>query len=345
VKAKIAVAVLGVGRMGLIHCESIAATSGLSLVAASSRSPERLAAALQRFDLTGYRSHEELLADPRVEWVVIATTTDEHKEWALKALKAGKRLIIEKPVGLSYEEAAAIFEEADKRNLEVTVHQNRRWDRDFQVVRAVLRDSLLGEVYRIESRYTSFSSGWAGWGAQGMANPWRLKRKYGGGLLSDWGPHLLDQALLLVNSEVRSLFAGMYGRIWTREVDDHFWVELTFADGRSLRAEASNNSRIPLPRWYILGTAGTLQVRGGELTDWDAAVIRKEFNGFPQEIRIDIGQLMLSTGFYAEFAEAARSGKKLPVSAAEVLRVMRLMDAVRESASSGRSVSFNDNRE
>ncbi len=334
----IALGVLGAGRMGLIHCGTIASTPGLRLVAASSTSPERVAAVREKFDVAAYGSHEELLADPAVEWVVIATTTDRHREWALKALQAGKELIIEKPVALSAEETAGIFDEARRRKKRVTVYQSRRWDADFRLVRRILKGSLLGEVYRIESRYSSFSAGWGGWGARGTADPWRLRREHGGGLLNDWGPHLFDQALLLSRSRVTGLSAGMYGRVWTSEVDDHFWAELAFADGTAMRVEASNNCRIPLPRWYILGREGTLQVRGGELTDWDAAVIRREFDGAPQETRISIDQLELSVGFYEEFAAAVRGGAELPVRPEEVLRTMRLIDAVRESASSGRSV-------
>jgi predicted dehydrogenase len=332
--------VLGAGKMGLIHCESIAATPGLKLLAASSSSPERVAAVRERFDISVYGSHEELLADRRVEWVVIATTTDRHLEWALKALQAGKELIVEKPVALSGAEAEAIFEEARRGGRRVTVFQNRRWDSDFQLVRKVLQQGLLGEVYRIESRYTSFSAGWGGWGAQGVANPWRLKRRYGGGLLNDWGPHLLDQLLLLVPAKATGLAAGLYGRIWTAEVDDHFWIEVSFADGRSARAEATNNARIPLPRWHILGREGTLQVRGGDLTDWDSALIRKEFDGSTQEIRIGIDQREIPVGFYGEFAAAVLNGRELPVRPEEVLRVMRLIDAARESAAGGRPVSL-----
>lgn len=336
----IAVAVLGAGKMGLIHCRSIASTPGLRLVAASSGAPERLAAVREEFDVATYPSHEQLLADRNVQWVVIATTTDKHKHWALKALAAGKRLIIEKPVALSYPEAQEIFAEATRRKLAVTVYQSRRWDNDFTLIRDLLRKGTLGEVYRIESRYTDFSSGWGGWGAQGLANPWRLKKAYGGGLLADWGTHLLDQLLLLLDAEVVGLYAGMYGRIWTTEVDDHFWAELDFAGGVSARVEASNNARIPLPRWYVVGTTGTLQVRGGDPTAWDAAVIRSEFEGRPQEIKIPIDQPELSRGFYQEFVKALAEGGPLPVQPSEVLKVMQLVDAMRESAESGRSVSF-----
>jgi len=337
---EIAIAVLGAGKMGQIHCESIAATPGLRLVGASSNSAERLAEIQKKLSVATYPSHEMLLRDAAAQWVVISTTTDKHKEWALKALAAGKELIVEKPIALSFSDARQILEEGRKRNLRVTVFQNRRWDNDFRLVRKIIRQGRLGETYRLESRYASFSPGWGAWGAQGAANPWRLKRQYGGGLLNDWGPHLLDQIFLLTRSRLKSLYCQAYSKIWSREVDDHFWIELVFADGQTARVEASNNARIPQPRWYLWGTKGTLQVKGGDLTDWNTAVIRKSSGGYSVETRITYDQRELSLGFYENFVDAVSNDKKLAVRPEQILRVMRTIDAARTSSVRGTSVSF-----
>ncbi len=336
----IAVAVLGAGKMGLIHCESIAATPGLRLAGASSRSAERLAEIQTKFDVPTYSSHEALLRDPAVQWAVVCTTTEQHKEWALKALAAGKELIVEKPVVLSFSDAKEILDEAHKRNLRVTVFQNRRWDNDFRLVRRIIRQGRLGDIYRLESRYASFSAGWGAWGAQGTANPWRLKKQYGGWLLNDWGPHLLDQIFLLTRSKLRSLYCQVYSKIWSLEVDDHFLIELAFANGQTARIEASNNARIPQPRWYLWGTKGTLQVKGGDLTDWNTAIIRKDSGGYSVETRITYEQRELSLGFYENFVDAVSNGKRLAVRPEQVLGVMRTIDAARASSSRGRSVAF-----
>ncbi len=336
----VAVAVLGAGKMGLIHCESIAATPGLRLAGASSRSAERLAEIKDKLAVPTYPSHEALLRDPAVQWVVISTTTEMHKEWALKALAAGKELIVEKPIALSFADTKEILDEASRRNLRVTVFQNRRWDNDFRLLRKIIRQGLLGEIYRLESRYASFSSGWGAWGAQGAANPWRLKKQFGGGLLNDWGPHLLDQIFLVTKSRLKSLYCQVYGKIWTQEVDDHFWIELVFANGQTARVEASNNARIPQPRWYLWGTKGTLQVKGGDLADWNRAIIRKESGAYSMQTSISYEQRELSLGFYENFVDAVSNGKRLAVRPEQILRVMRTIDAARTSSSRGRSVSF-----
>jgi scyllo-inositol 2-dehydrogenase (NADP+) len=333
-------AVLGVGRMGLVHCRHIRETPGLELVAASSRAPELVRAAAEQYGVRVYRSHEELLADPEVQWVVIANTSDQHRRWALEALAAGKNLLIEKPIALDLAETEAILGAAQKAGLQVTVHNSRRWDEDYRLVREVLKQRQLGEVYRIESRYTDCSTGWGSWGAQGEANPWRLKKRYGGGLLNDWGPHLFDQLLLLEPGRVRQLYARTYSKVWSREVEDHFWAELSFEGGLSARAEASNNHRIPLPRWLLLGSRGTLAVEGGDPSEWNSALVRVERDGKIEERRLDITHPELSTGFYDSFARALREGSPLPVTPVQILEAMRLVEAVRQSQQTGKVIDL-----
>ena len=340
-KRETPVGILGAGRMGQVHAGLIAATRGLRLAAVSSRSPGLREKVASRYSVRTYPTHEQLLEDPDLQWIVIATYTHQHRQWAAEALRRGKSLIIEKPIALNLGEAEEIFAAARKQGLQVTVHQNRRWDSDFQLVQKLIQEGRLGEVYRIESRYTNFSSDWAGWGAQGLENPWRLKEAYGGGMLNDWGPHLFDQLLLLAGQDVLSLFGRLEARVWSREVDDHFWAELLFAGGVSARVEASNNFRLPLPRWNILGSVGCLQVAGGGPEQWSSAVLRRDSsdpNAPPRETRYDIEQPELSEGFYSEFAAALRSGEPLPVQAEQVLGAMRLMDAVRESSRRGEAV-------
>ncbi|MBA7481003.1 MAG: hypothetical protein GH155_07770 [Spirochaeta sp.] len=339
-KNNINMGVLGLGRMGQVHCRQIAATPGLFLSAASSRSPEIAAGMKEELKISVYDSHERLLEENSIDWTVITTFTHEHKKWALRAIAAGKNLIIEKPVALSYQEAAAIFQAAREKGVKVTVHLNRRWDRDFELVQRVLKEDLLGEVYRIESRYTNFSSGWAGWGLQGLDNPWRLKKAYGGGLLSDWGPHLFDQLLLLTASPPKCLFGKTENRIWSSEVEDHFWAEVLFRNGVSARVEASNNHRYSLPRWLLLGSKGTLKMSGGDPSEWNIALIRKNFHDFQEETTLDTSQQELSGGFYPAFAAALQQGKEPPVGAEEVLAAARLMDAVKESDSRGQSIDL-----
>ncbi len=330
--------VMGVGRMGVEHCYQIEDTEGFELVAVSSRAEERRRTIQYEFDVKIYPDHTALLADPEVELVVIATHTSNHEEWAIKALEAGKHVVVEKPMCLSLEGAERMIATAEECGRVLTVHQNRRWDQDFQTVRKIVEDGLLGEPFAFESRVMSFYEGWPAWGAEGMANPWRIKKAYGGGLLMDWGPHLIDQVLLLVPSPVVGVFGDLQSRIWATEVDDHFKCILRFEDGTIAQVEASNNALRPLPRWYILGTKGTLWSQGGNPLEWGDIKLNLEYAGVPQELTFEIDQPELSTGFYPDLYEALTTGREPAVKLSEARRVMQVLDAVRESARTGEVV-------
>jgi len=336
----IGIGVLGLGRMGQVHCRLISDCPGLELVAGSSGSEELRHESAANFDAKFYHTHDELLQDPRVEWVVVATTTNRHKPWALKAIDAGKNLIIEKPVALTFEEAEEIFAAAQGKNVLATVYNSRRWDADFQFVQRTLASGTLGDVYRIESRYTDFDAGWGAWGAQGDKNPWRLMKDFGGGILNDWGPHLFDQIFLLVDSSLSTVLAKLYSRIWSEQVDDHFWSELLFKGGVSVLIEASNNYRIAQSRWCVVGTEGTLWVKGGSPDAWGPMIIRQSSRNGIEEFNQELPHLELSSGFYRDFLKALRAGDPLPVQPAQVLKVMKLIETVRESNGSGKSLPF-----
>jgi predicted dehydrogenase len=334
------IGVLGLGRMGQIHCGLIRDCPGLELTAGSSGSAQLRRQSAESFGIRTYEEHEALLRDSRIDWVLIATTTNRHREWALRAIEAGKNLIIEKPIALTLEETKEIIGAAERADVRLTVYNSRRWDADFLFVRQLLAEGSLGEVYRFESRYTSFDAGWGGWGAQGEKNPWRLKRAYGGGILSDWGPHLFDQILLLVEPPLQSVSGRLYSKIWSDEVDDHFWSELLYDCGITVRVEASNNHRIPQPRWFILGSEGTLSIQGGSPTSWSPALIRRSSGGQIQETRRELPKVEISTGYYPDFVKALSAGDPLPVQPAQALQVMQVIEAVRRSSASGRSLTL-----
>jgi predicted dehydrogenase len=120
-------------------------------------------------------------------------------------------------------------------------------------------------------------------------------------------------------------------------VEDHFWSEILFVNGVSALIEASNNHRIPQPRWCIVGTEGTLWVQGGSPTAWSPAIIRRTSGGTIEEIRHELPQVELAKGFYRELARALRAGEPPPVQPTEVLRVMKVIEAVRRSSDSGKT--------
>lgn len=209
-----------------------------------------------------YESLEDLLADETVDLVLIATPNDVHKSIAVKALEAGKNVVSEKPVTLSSRDLEEMMEAANRTGKFLTVHQNRRWDEDFLTVKKVMEEGKLGEIYRLESRVH---------GSRGIPGDWRQEKEHGGGMVLDWGVHLLDQALLLFPGVKLETVYATLTNVTNQLVDDGFSADLGFANGVHMLVEVGTSNFISLPRWYVLGADGTAMIQ-----DWgqDIRIVR-----------------------------------------------------------------------
>lgn len=194
------------------------------------------------------------MADESLEAVLIATTNEVHKELAIEAMRAGKNVLCEKPVTLSSSELEEIISVEGETGKVFTINHNRRTNKDFVLMKDKVEAGLLGDVYVIESRVE---------GSRGMPKGWRTIKELGGGMMLDWGVHMIDQLMYMLDEKVVSVYCKMYS-IEYAEVDDNFRLTMTMESGKTVHIEVSTNNYITHPRWYVLGTEGTLQIN-----DWD----------------------------------------------------------------------------
>ncbi|TLG79427.1 Gfo/Idh/MocA family protein [Vagococcus zengguangii] len=201
-----------------------------------------------------FESYEAVLADEQVDAILVATPNDVHKDLVIQALHAGKHVVCEKPVTMSVADFDEMVEVADETGQTLMVHQNRRWDRDFLMIRELYQNQMIGELFQLESRVH---------GANGIPGDWRHLPEYGGGMVLDWGVHLLDQLLFLVDSPVKSVYADL-SYVLGDPVDDGFVSFITFENGLRAQIEVGASNFMKLPRWYVKGTQGTALIQ-----DWD----------------------------------------------------------------------------
>lgn len=206
--------------------------------------------------LQPYASLEALLADERVDIVLCATPNDVHREIVVRALQAGKNVVCEKPAAMNSAEFQTMADTAKQTGKLLMVHQNRRWDEDFLTIKSLYDNGWMGRPFRIESRVH---------GSRGIPGDWRKQPEHGGGMLLDWGVHLLDQALMMVPEKVTSVYAS-FTHVTNAQVEDGFTVELTFESGLVYLVEVGTCNYLPLPRWYVLSRDGTAVLPG-----WNAA--------------------------------------------------------------------------
>lgn len=222
--------------------------------------PKKLEEA-KSYGFKAYSSKEEMFADPEIDIVLVATTNDTHKDLSVEALAAGKHVLCEKPATVSCAELQEIMDAAKKYGKVFTTDQNRRTNKDFVLMRRSVEEGLIGKPYVIESRVE---------GSRGLPAGWRTIKAQGGGMMYDWGIHLIDQIMYMIDEKVTSVFCKMFS-INYPEVDDNFRLDITFESGLLAHVEVSTNNFITHPRWYVLGTEGTLQIN-----DWgcEGEVIR-----------------------------------------------------------------------
>lgn len=338
---KVNIAIIGYGGMGGCHAESLLKMEKFELAGIYDINPEQNRLAVSR-GIKAYASLPELLADESVELVVIATYNDSHKELAIKAMEAGKNVICEKPVAMSvadFDEMAAV---SGRTGRLFTAHQNRRWDSDYLTAKKICGDNTLGRVFRIESRAH---------GSRGIPGDWRGMKKHGGGMLLDWGVHLLDQMLSMNDGNPVVSVHGGLTHVTNYECDDGCYITITFENGLVSMVEVATNNFYSLPRWYILGENGTAVIDDWDLNgrivmveDWEnrEAVPVLAGQGLTKTMapRADdsIKEFTLPkqhgewTEFYDNIYDVLRNGAEQIVTHRQARRCLSLIEAVFESA-------------
>jgi len=239
-------AIIGFGGMGNWHGEHALKSDVVELAGIFDLKDTRCEYARSK-GIYVYESLEAVFNDESIDLVTVATPNDVHKEIVIKGLEAGKNMISEKPVTLCSDDLQEMIDAANRCGKLFTVHQNRRWDADFLSMKEVYNSGVLGEVFNIESRVH---------GSRGIPGDWRGMKKHGGGMMLDWGVHLLDQILQMVEEKIVKIYARM-DHITNYEVDDGFKMDLTFESGKIVRVEVGTSNFINMPRWYMQGTNGT----------------------------------------------------------------------------------------
>lgn len=333
-------ALIGYGGMGRWHVEKLRTLPEFEIAGIYDILPERREAAVKD-GLTAYDSLESLLADASVELVTIATPNDLHRPIGIQAMAAGKHVISEKPVTLSSRDLQAMIDASRKYGRIFSVHQNRRWDEDFLIIKQIYDQNSLGRVFNIESRVH---------GSRGVPGDWRNTWLQGGGMILDWGVHMLDQLLMLVDEPVVSTFCTV-SHVTNDEVDDGFKAIITFGNGLTAQVEVGTSNFINLPRWYMQGENGTAVIHdwalNGEIvkvSDWEkrdavpvvtAAGLTKTMAPRTEETiqRYPLPKVESDVrDYYRNIARAIRGEEEQLVTHAQMMRVMRLMEACFKSA-------------
>jgi scyllo-inositol 2-dehydrogenase (NADP+) len=329
--------IVGYGLAGRYFHATTLVSAGFDVAAICTRSLERKAAAHQDFPgAILVNSVDELVAED-LDLIVIASTNDVHAEHARTSINAGIATVVDKPMGRDYYETVALFDHADMRGVPLTVFFNRLWDSDSLTIKKALREGVLGNVFRCDSRFERFRPD---------VNPeaWRENSSIeaGGGLLLDLQTHLVSTALdwfgpaELVHASVRDI-RGV--------ADDDVVLVLQHESGVDSYLSVSAIIGAPGPKLRLNGDKGSLVIQD---LDNQEEILRKGFIPRPgewisrdeirSEARIFKGADSFSypsepgsyPSFYSKVRESFEIGSPLPVSRDFALNVARIIDKARE---------------
>ncbi|MBN2301705.1 MAG: Gfo/Idh/MocA family oxidoreductase [Lentisphaerae bacterium] len=341
---RINVGVIGLGRAGwdMICAELDLHPNQYRIVAGCDVLKERRDKMAQRYNCKTYSRTSGLVADSDVELVVVASRSVDHYKHAIAALKAGKTVFVEKPMCETYSQAVKMKQTAVKSGCGLYVRHNRRFEDGFMHIREVIESGILGNVFMVKLRRNSFS----------RRNDWQTIKRFGGGQLLNWGPHVVDHALQFLDSPVVGMWSDLKRVAAVGDAEDHIKIILHGKNDRIVDLEISGGAAISEPPYLVLGTKGGLKSDGytielryldpkqklrnlradadtprsgygnGEKLKWIEKVVTVKPKG--PDSKKDI---------WGHLYDTIRRGKPFPIKLDEAVAVMRIISQAKQGTS------------
>lgn len=344
--------IIGFGFMGQTHAHTIDGKYG-EVIAVADTNPEQLKEAFG--NMKCYNTADELLAIDEIETVVVSVPNNIHYDVVIKAAHAKKNIILEKPAAMSSKQFEEMIAVCNAEDVKLTIHHQRRFDKDYRIAKEVFESKKLGDVYTIKNQLYGFN---------GNMHDWHIYPELGGGMLYDWGVHLLDQMLWMIPGKLTHVYADVRNVI-NNDVDDYFNIQLHFENGIRGQVELgtymlSDKTGWFERHWFVAGSTGTAYIDGfhpegkivrttqllenvdGKIT-MTAAGPTRSFGPAPEGRivtetlpKVDVYHEM----FFENYLRESAGQDDYIIKPHEILRLMRLLEAIWESSESKSVVEF-----
>jgi len=322
----------GAFNMGKAHLSQMQ-EAGMIPTAVTELDAERLKVASADFPgIQTYASVEEMLKKSDVNLIAILTPHNSHAKLAVQCLKAGRHVVCEKPFAITTAECDAMINAAKKKRLLVTAYHNRHWDGCIMnAVNQICDKGVIGDVYRIEAHMGGFGK---------PGDWWRSSKSISGGILYDWGVHLLEYSLQIIRSEIVEVMGFAKNGHWAPQTpwkkdtnEDEGFAIVRFKNGAWLTLNMSSLDANRKPgQLEITGTKGTYIFEGRSWT-----LIQPKASG---EKVTTTGPEGPSEGwrFYQNIADYLVKGKDLVITGEWSRRPIHILDLACQSAKKGRAL-------
>jgi scyllo-inositol 2-dehydrogenase (NADP+) len=346
--SRIKFGVCGIGRIGAQHCRLFSRDrERYELVALCDLDPARVSAMTAESGGKGYSDFADFLADPDMELAIIATRSLDHARNAAQALAAGKTVLLEKPIGVTAEDFRLLQQLDQKYPGRLYFGHNHRFEPAFMNARAIIAEGLLGRVQVVKlSKHHPFM----------RRNDWQMRLDCGGGQLSVWGPHLIDQGLQLLDAPVREVWSYLRRILTPGDADDHVKITLVGENEVVVELEISNSVALAGPYCAIYGDRGTLvyeqdqrsihllyldpqfrwpdaSAHAGTPVPGEAVCAERELPWIDETRKVEPDTILwdqVEIAIAQHLYQAMREGIPFPVTSAHAFEVVRITERVKQ---------------
>jgi scyllo-inositol 2-dehydrogenase (NADP+) len=334
------VGVLGLGRSGWnIHCATLREmTDRFRVVAVADPMEARREQAEAELGCQTFAEPERLIGEAEIDLLVVASPNRMHAAHATRGLETGRHVLVEKPMAMSVDEADTLIETAERCGRLLAPFQNRRYEPHFQQVMKIIRSGVLGQIVQVRLAWHSFGRRW----------DWQTLKEFGGGLLNNNGPHLIDHALEVFGPTEPRVWVDLQRVLTSGDAEDHIKLVLHGEGAPTVDVELTSACAYPQDRWHIMGSAGAL--RGNEdalewkTVDWSTLPPRpldrtptpdRSYNKETLPWVVNRWEKPANTpreytAFYQDLHESIAHGRPLVVSPESVRRQLAVIAACRE---------------
>lgn len=331
--AEIKVGCIGYGgafNMGRAHLNEMK-RAGMTPVAVAEIDKERLKVAEQEFPgIETYDNVAKMLKKSDVDLLAIITPHNTHAKLALQCLNAGRHVVSEKPLAITTAECDAMIAAAKKNKVVLSTYHNRHWDGHILDAVQAVRSGVIGEVVRVEAFMGGYSK---------PGDWWRTSKTISGGILFDWGCHILEYALQIIDSEIVEVMGLAKTGFWAKESkwgkdtnEDEGHVIVRFKSGASMTLIISHIWSNPKRGWFeINGTLGCYVMDHNEhqiITHDGKETITKRGPHSPGE----------GWKLYQNIADHLVKGEKLIITPEWSRRPIHILDLACKSAKLGKAL-------
>ncbi|MBR6573178.1 MAG: Gfo/Idh/MocA family oxidoreductase [Clostridia bacterium] len=198
--------------------------------------------------------YHTLLNSDEFDFAIILTYSFMHTAMALDFIRAGKNVLITKPWAITTDEADSIINEAAKNNVIVMPFIPCHDGADVVKLKELVKEGVIGDVFRVYRAQMTF----------GKRSDWQTLKAYAGGYLNNWGPHIVEQAMCLVDEPIKSVYAQKRQIINPGDADDMFCSTMVTESGIIVQVDHNIISDY-LPNWVVQGNKGTIYVKGNNM--------------------------------------------------------------------------------